>query len=256
MKKIIILLALFCTISVSAQEIKPLLIGGVGQMYNNKYDRGHYYYGYFDYKPIQNYIGSTALGMYAKYNYWYGIYSGSNMEKINSFGGGLSFGFIPNYWLGYDVYNNVSLGYKKSWHVNWDKSEEIERKSKNFIDMTMYSHVLDEYSEFFFRHKVFVDISYNIDSSFKNENFRIKLEESVYNFYIKDELNLAPKIILGYTGNTWHNFLEVGLGADLFSKWFVNIVDLSVTYRFDPNIEKKSFVELSLGIDVFNLFNN
>jgi hypothetical protein len=115
---------------------------------------------------------------------------------------------------------------------------------------------MDEYSQIFFRHKIFIDISYNIDSSFVNENFRIKLEESVYNFYVGKELNLAPKLILGYTSSTWNNFYEIGLGVDLFSKWFVNIVDLSLIYRYDPNIDKKDYIEFSVRVDVFNLFNN
>ncbi|HKK54440.1 MAG TPA: hypothetical protein VJ926_02895 [Patescibacteria group bacterium] len=256
MKYLISLLMLFCVTSAFSQEIKPLLIGGAGQMYNNNYDRGHYYYGYFDYKPIQNSMGNTALGAYAKYNYWRGIYGGQRMEEINSLGAGLSFGFIPNYFLSYDVYNNISLGYRESKHLSWTSVEELPDVRKKFVDITMYSHLMDEYSLFFFRHKIFIDISYNIDSSFVNENLRIKFEESVYNFYVGKELNLAPKIILGYTSSTWHNFYEIGLGVDLFSKWFVNIVDLSLVYRYDPDIEQKSYVELSAGVDIFNLFNN
>ena len=251
----LLLMSFFAT-SVIGQEIKPLLISGVGQMYNNNYDRGHYYYGYFDYKPIQNIMGSTALGVYAKYNYWHGLYGGQIQENVNSYGAGLSFGFIPNYWLSYDVYNNISLGYRESKHLSWTKTAELPELRKKFIDMTMYSHIMDEYSKIFFRHKIFVDISYNIDSSFVNENFRIKLEESVYNFYVGKELNLAPKLILGYTSSTWNNFYEIGIGADLFSKWFVNIVDLSLIYRYDPNIDKKDYIEFSVGVDVFNLFNN
>ncbi len=250
------LLMIFCTTSVMSQEINPLLISGVGQMYNNDYDRGHYYYGYFDYKPIQNRIGTTALGVYAKYNYWNGIYGGSSMEKINSFGGGLSFGFIPSYWLNYDVYNNISLGYRESKHVTWNRTDEFPEFKKNFLDMTMYSHVMDEYSVFFFRHKLFVDISYNVDSNLVKEYFRVKFEESVYNFYLNQKLNLAPKVILGYTNSKWNNFYEIGLGIDLFSKWFVNIVDLSVIYRHDPGVNKNSYIECSAGVDIFNLFNN
>jgi|GEM_PF-2358593 hypothetical protein len=256
MKYLVLLFMLFCTTGAISQEIKPLLISGVGQMYNNDYDRGHYYYGYFDYKPIQNRIGTTALGVYAKYNYWYGVYGGLSMEKINSFGGGLSFGFIPSYWLGYDVYNNISLGLRESKHESWTKKEEVFEFKKNFVDMTMYSHVMDEYSRFFFRHKLFVDMSFNTDSGFVNENFRIKFEESIYNFYVGREHNLAPKLILGYTNSKWNEFYEFGLGIDLFSKWFVNIVDLSFVYRYDPKIEKKSYYECSASIDIFNLFNN
>jgi hypothetical protein len=100
-------------------------------------------------------------------------------------------------------------------------------------------------------------MSYHVtDSSFKNENFRIKLDESIYNFYVGDKLNLAPKLILGYTHSAWNNFYEIGLGADLFSQWFVNIVDLALIYRYDRNEYKKSYYEISIGIDIFNLLNN
>ncbi len=256
MKYLITLLMLFFATSAIGQEIKPLLIGGAGQMYHDDYDRGHYYYGFFDYKPIQNNTGNTAFGFYAKYNYWQGIYNGKKIEKINSFGAGLSFGFIPNYFFSYDMYNNVSLGYRESRHISWTNAEELPSLRKKFIDMTFYSHLMDEYSTFFFRHKLFVDISLNIDSSLVNENFRIKLDESIYNFYVGKELNLAPKIIVGYTNSPWHNFYEIGLGADLFGQWFVNIMDISAIYRYDPGINRKNYLEISVGIDILNLFNN
>jgi hypothetical protein len=256
MKKIILLLAIFCTVSASSQEIKPILIGGVGQMYHDDNDRGHYYYGYLDWKPIQNHLGNVAFGFYAKYNYWHGIYGGEKMEEVNSFGGGLSFGFIPNSFFDFDAYNNISIGYKESKHISWTKTEELPDLRKKFIDMAFYSHLMDEYSIFFFRHKLFIDMSYNIDSSFVNENFRIKLDESIYNFYVGEKMNLAPKIILGYTNSPWHNFYEIGLGADLFGQWFVNIVDISAIYRHDSGENQKSYLEISIGVDVLNLFNN
>jgi hypothetical protein len=245
----------FCVTSAISQEIKPLLIGGAGQMYNNKYDKGHYYYGYLDYKPIQIGMSNTALGVYAKYNYWRGIYEGQEMERINNYGAGISFGFIPNYFLSYDIYSNISLGYRESKHHSWTRTDELPDRHQKFIDISMYTHLMDEYSMFFFRHKLFIDMSYNTDSNFTNEYFQIKLDESIYNFYV-GELNLAPKIILGYTSNTWYNFYEIGLGVDLFSKWFINIVDLSLIYKYDPRVERKNYIELSAGVDIFNLFNN
>jgi hypothetical protein len=48
----LLLMSFFAT-SVIGQEIKPLLISGVGQMYNNNYDQGHYYYGILTTSPYK-----------------------------------------------------------------------------------------------------------------------------------------------------------------------------------------------------------
>ncbi len=252
MKYILVFFLVVIGFNVNSQEIKPLLIGGSGLMSSDKYNKGHYHFAYFEHKFIKNQAGSNAFGFYAKYNYWQGIYDGKTQERINSFGVGLSLGMIPSYLFSYDVYNNISFGYRQAYNQKWTKYEGLPQEEKKFVDITMYSHIQDEYKTFFFRHKLFVDISCNVDSSLTKEYFRIKFDESIYNFYLTDKLNLAPKIIAGYTNNAWHNFYELGLGLDLFGEWFVNIVDLSYIYRYDPEIDKNSFHEISLAINFLN----
>jgi hypothetical protein len=196
-------------------------------------------------------MGNTALGFYAKYNFWHGLYGGQAQENVNSYGAGISLGFMPN--TSFDMYNNVSLGYKQSQHKTWTATGNHLKYKKEYLDLTFYSHFMDEYSIAFFRHKIFVDMSFHIsDSSFKSENFRIRLDESIYNFYLGQELSLAPKIILGYTNSTWKKFYEFGVGVDVFSKWYINIVDVSIIYRYDP--KQMNYWEASIGIDLYNLF--
>jgi hypothetical protein len=82
----------------------------------------------------------------------------------------------------------------------------------------------------------------------------LKLDLDVYKILLgPGDLTMSPKIILGYSNDFFYkeDFVEFGVGLDLFSVYYQNIFEIYYSRKID--FKGKEFDEVGFSINLINL---
>lgn len=279
MKKIVVFLALLFATAIAFSQIeeKSNMIIGLGQQDFKAWNQARYQYFYIDLQPVKSYDKTFSAGVFAKGANSYAIIDSSYMDDSQNIVFGGTFGFMPKYlFFNADVYFAFNLGYGIGWNNGLSSSGDIFKQKENFIFLSAYHHYFTEYREFLFRYKFYTsysrylsgeaslllahDLNPNpiVDDSikWKGNNLALKLDLDLVKFYLRPTGNLSfsPKLIFGYYNDFNHkNYVgEIGMGIDLFTVYYLNIVDLYISRKFGKE-DFISFTEIGASINIANL---
>lgn len=277
MKKILVLLVLvFTTLFAFSQiEEKSNVIVGLGKQGFDEYDQGRYQHAYIDYQFIKSYDKTISAGLFLQGSNYHAIIDSNYLSNNQNLVIGSCFGFMPKYmFYNSDAYFSFSVGYGTGWSNGLSFYNDEFKQKENYFFLSAYNHWHTEYREAFFRYKLFASYSTHLKGKanlllnngnilandsilWKRNDYAVKFDLNIYRVYCgSGNLTFSPKVILGYYNDLSYkkSAYEIGLGADLFTVYYLNIVDLGVTRKFYS--DGKRFTEVYLSINIANLFRH
>ncbi|NCD00997.1 hypothetical protein EOL94_02810 [bacterium] len=278
MKKLMFLLLLVFTVFIAFSQIeeKGNVILGVGQQDFKTYNQGRFQYFYVDFQPIKSYDKTFSSGLFIQGANSNSIIDSSYIDNSQNVTFGATFGFMPKYmFFNSDVYFSFNLGYGAGWNNGLSSRGDVFKQKENFIFLSAYHHYFTEYREFLFRYKFYTSYSRHLKSDaslvlsnnldeiiiddsikWKRNNLALKLDLDLARVYLgaTGNLSLSPKVIFGYYNDFNHKnpIKEIGFGIDLFTTYYLNIVDLYISRKFQNN-EFPVFTEIGASINISNL---
>jgi len=276
MKKIILLSFVFLlTLSAMSQIDQRLnLIIGANKSGLDQLDQSNSQYVYVDWLPITNFERTAALGIFVHGLNNYGRYDvGRYVDETQKLVVGVTGGFMPRRaFYNNDVYFSFNLGYGWGWNKGESLHDFKSKQTQDFLTGSLYGHIFSNYHDWFFRWKFYTSYfqqqSGDIQGFFQDtlliprdsldvwglNLLNLKLDLDVYKILLgPGDLTMSPKIILGYSNDFFYkeDFVEFGVGLDLFSVYYQNIFEIYYSRKID--FKGKEFDEVGFSINLINL---
>ncbi|MCF7820652.1 MAG: hypothetical protein K9M44_04265 [Candidatus Pacebacteria bacterium] len=277
MKKIaIFFLMIMMAVSVHSQIDQRLnLILGAGKSGLGQIEQSNFQFGYLDWLPITNFEETAALGVFVQGINVNGRYNeGNYVDQTQRLVLGATGGFMPRRaFYTTDVYFSFNFGYGWGWNKGQSVDDFRSKQDQEFLTGSLYGHLFSDYRDWFFRYKFYgsysKDLNAGIEGIYQDTilvpqdslnpwGFNLlsaKLDVDVYKIFIgSGNITLSPKIILGYSNDLHYKrqLGEVGLGIDLFSIYYQNILEVYYSRKFDFN-GKNTFDEIGVSVNLINL---